>query len=36
MLPVGIPDFKLNFRYGYNLLEGETAGVPEVDGEIVG
>ena len=36
MFPVGIPNFKLYFRYGNNLFEGETAGVPEVDGEVIG
>ena len=36
VFPVGIPDFKLYFRDGYNLFQGKTAGVPEVDGQIVG
>jgi hypothetical protein len=36
VLPVGVPDFELDFRDRDDLLEREGGGVPEVDGEVVG
>lgn len=32
LLPVGVPDFELYFRDGYDLFESEAGGIPEVDG----